>query len=1190
MDVVTELVARATGYLILLQDIIARTPPQKVTPADQPADNQPTAQPATPQPATKDPATPQPATSTQAEPQELAVIRIDPAAGLAPATQLFAESKELRDRAQELAPPGITAEPFPPALKDYLTSLPADEQSRLGPLLPKISVAIQTVSVAIQLVAWVEKRFEENPTSQTQLQHRGDGFVAPEFWRRWLRAQLHRDVALRQSLAECLQYVPSLVAQVLAAAAQAGKPLDEAKTREIYESDQKIAAALTALELPLPFALAQLAELDDINGRRRRFDLPTDETLDPLERADKLHLVGLAFSGGGIRSATFNLGLLQGLTQRGWLSRIDYLSTVSGGGYVGSWLVAWIKRLGSLHKAINRLDPNISSGPRAEEVRPIRWLRMYSNYLAPNPSIMSTDSWTMGLTWLRNTLLNQITLILALAAVLAFGGALVRIWLYQLQWSDPGWRSVLVTSLVLLGPGALLAGYGMSMFDQHHRWPPRKRVRWLVAGMAGLALLGAYLCSGWMFSLAFPHRSLTSSSEDINPICDILTQLAIGYIPCSKPILWPVSVVGTLLLLLIAALGRYDKCFYPSSFRGTAESWTSRWWIAVLAILSASIIAACAGTAALTFVWWVLDVLRQKAADDPGQQEFYQYLGLTLGPPLTLEALGVSVVVRMALLGRNFPDERREWWGRMGAVIQLMAFVWLLLAGSTLLAEHGFRKVNFPYIISVLGGWSALIIAGLRLAFSPSTTAAEDKPDSSAVVTAVVGVAPYAFALVLLMLVAKGIVLLLHHTPLGLPMASPGPALGLAVVFGLLALLLGWRLSVNEFSMHHFYRNRLSRAYLGASRRRLDREQSANAFTSFDQEDDLKLTALCPDAPPPLNEDPYEGPYLLINTALNATKVTDLAQQDRKAESFVFSPRYCGFDISRIRPEKQGSTTFEYGYRPTRQYAYSEDNGPAVGTAMTISGAAANPNWGYHSSPATAFLLTLFNVRLGWWLGNPAHATTWKQADPGLGLLYLLYDTFGRSATDDRFVCLSDGGHFDNMGLYELVRRRTHYVILGDGEEDHDFTCEGLANAIRRCRVDFGVEIEIDVTSITQRDEKTRYSTASCAVGRIHYPDRPDAGWLLYCKSSLTNTLPTDVREYAEKNKVFPHESTGDQFFSEPQFESYRRLGLHIADLTFEGITALQNPPQAQDLEAVFNGLFRKWGGRYRPKTDSPAA
>ena len=146
-----------------------------------------------------------------------------------------------------------------------------------------------------------------------------------------------------------------------------------------------------------------------------------------------------------------------------------------------------------------------------------------------------------------------------------------------------------------------------------------------------------------------------------------------------------------------------------------------------------------------------------------------------------------------------------------------------------------------------------------------------------------------------------------------------------------------------------------------------------------------------------------------------------------------------------------------YGYPPF---------GIGLGTAVAISGAAASPNMGHQSSPPAAFLMTMFNARLGWWMGNPRDKYNWLRSSPRRGLLYLLNELF--SLTNDRthFVNLSDGGHFENLGIYELIRRRCRYIIACDAEQDESLTFSGLGNAIRKCRIDFGAEISVRSTRI----------------------------------------------------------------------------------------------------------------------------
>ncbi len=118
----------------------------------------------------------------------------------------------------------------------------------------------------------------------------------------------------------------------------------------------------------------------------------------------------------------------------------------------------------------------------------------------------------------------------------------------------------------------------------------------------------------------------------------------------------------------------------------------------------------------------------------------------------------------------------------------------------------------------------------------------------------------------------------------------------------------------------------------------------------------------------------------------------------------------------------------------------------SLGTAVAISGAAASPNMGYHTSPPVAFLLTLFNVRMGWWLGNPRARYTWRYSSPRIGLIYMLGELFGTTSSSSDYVSLSDGGHFENLGIYELVRRRCRYIIVGDAEQDEDFKFGGLGS------------------------------------------------------------------------------------------------------------------------------------------------
>jgi hypothetical protein len=348
-------------------------------------------------------------------------------------------------------------------------------------------------------------------------------------------------------------------------------------------------------------------------------------------------------------------------------------------------------------------------------------------------------------------------------------------------------------------------------------------------------------------------------------------------------------------------------------------------------------------------------------------------------------------------------------------------------------------------------------------------------------------------------------------------------------------LLLGRRASINLFSLNNFYGNRLTRCYVGAS----TQPRSPNPFTGFATEDRVLFRDLGPS-----EGKKTQKPIHIVNTALNLVGGKELAWQQRKAAAFSFTPLFTGFALP---PTTEMSG--EEAFWPTRSYTGSE--GPSMGNLMAISGAAASPNMGYHSSPAMGFLLTVFNVRLGRWCPNPASVDPGNMSrhGPRAGWWFLFKELFGLTSEVSGFVYLSDGGHFENLGLYELVRRRCQTIVVSDASFDPTYSFEDLGNAIRKCRVDLGVEVSIDVNPIRLKKD-TGFSSESVAIGNIRYPGDADepSGRLIFIKATLTGSEPTELREYRANHPEFPHRATSDQFFDEPTFESYRRLGRFIGD------------------------------------------
>ena len=173
----------------------------------------------------------------------------------------------------------------------------------------------------------------------------------------------------------------------------------------------------------------------------------------------------------------------------------------------------------------------------------------------------------------------------------------------------------------------------------------------------------------------------------------------------------------------------------------------------------------------------------------------------------------------------------------------------------------------------------------------------------------------------------------------------------------------------------------------------------------------------------------------------------------------------------------------------------------------------------------------------------------------------MLSEVLGQSDQKKGYVYLSDGGHFENLAVYELIRRHCRLIVACDGDCDPKYEFENLLSLTEKARTDFGARIEIKYEAI-RPSGGSRESGVNHVVGTIYYdPKNPkDTGTLIFIKASLPKkdvagvkpsdpeerTLPDDVWHYAKLNGTFPHQSTADQWFDELQFESYRALGEYI--------------------------------------------
>jgi len=546
---------------------------------------------------------------------------------------------------------------------------------------------------------------------------------------------------------------------------------------------------------------------------------------------------------------------------------------------------------------------------------------------------------------------------------------------------------------------------------------------------------------------------------------------------------------------------------------------------------------------------------------------------VVLAVPIVLGVLMVASTVLTGLLTNIEREEEREWWARAGGLLISCLLCWLALNGIAFFGADFLQSMRAP-ILGALGlgagyigsaaGLSAATTSGLKRVKAEQLTKFESFLAKHGMIALVAsGIALVCLALALAALTSwlrsnlfdrltdvaaskdPGVLqhYLIHYLRLTVHVVQSGlgfwsldrlklDSLATFIVFAaacLLALFANMFININTFSLHGMYRMRLTRSYLGAS----NFARHPDTFTNFDRTDNIhEVDMPCQDAP-----------LHVINTALNLVATRNMAWQQRKAEPFTFSPISAG--------------SWRLGYVPTA--AYGGSKGVSLGTAMAISGAAFNPNMGYNSSPLVTLLMTFFNARLGWWLPNPIwpHLRQWPAGSktrrflgrngPKWALMPLLNEALGNTDDSYKWIELSDGGHFENLGLYEMVLRRCRHIIVVDADADHEFQFEDLGNAIRKIEIDLGVPITFpDFPRGLPMTKGVAPQNIYCIRGEIQYDcvdDDAPKGELLFIKPMLNGSEPPDIRAYAAAHQTFPHEATSNQFFNEAQFESYRHLG-----------------------------------------------
>lgn len=1036
--------------------------------------------------------------------------------------------------------------------------------------------------------------------------------------------------------------------------------------------------ALSKPEEPATRSDVVRAEREAVAERRLEAYGEGDHTARPL--------TGLALSGGGIRSATFSLGVLEELEQRGVRGLFDYLSTVSGGGYIGSWWSAYLARkqrvaghdlMSAVRDAVsgiveespmlkacapnlvnkarqtreeqNTENPLFSSafprprlaGGSADEDFSLRHLRLHSNYLTPRKGL-SWDTWravtviarNLVLTWavllpftVAVVLVAQIYFLLGSATLFtaehatfaaALGawwvaagppivgilntlGVLTLVWLLY-QGSRSRIPQVGVCAAALLMAAALMAvgsgtpngriigftaasavlatalflfrifgGFRQSLATPSDHAVRRNQIVYvqerfvallvavtaalLTGGLAHLLLplaekqVGAAVAEagGWMAVLAAigsavytvleaspaggadrletSHSRLQKVLFAVAPVL-LLAVLLVLMSQFTRDVLLAAQANQKLFhALLVAALIGVLLCWVYASYETSwhklhlASRYRQRLVVAGVGIMAGVFASTVWRHATSTWMFWIVLAFAAWCFDVIARR-----LGASARSDEELQRSNVveSEVLHVRLLG-------------LGAAVGTF-FAASVVAGSWWL------EVPLLQELAVLALVFSCALIGL---------------------TWQVGSGQTGKAQCLLAYAAAVSIVLLAFGYYGWIPATPAPQVRSTVPLWVIAaamltsagawtLAFGWSTDPNNLSLHAFYRARLVRAYLGASN--LERRSTNALIDDAVAGDDVRLHEMQNTA--------RGAPYHLVNATLNLSGDSELGSVQRRAAPFIFSPKFCGGE--------------KCGFRATKAYMGGQ---MTLGTAVAISGAAASPNMGSQTPGAPlAMLMTFFNVRLGFWAPTPRHKA-WRSRQARFWSFYTLTEFLSRTSDRASYCFLSDGGHFDNTGVYALVERGCRIIVLVDCGADGSRTFSDLGNLARRVRIDFGAEVDIDLADLGPTDPKACRNPF--VVGTILYssaylreigdpnPDDPSA-YLVVIKPSIIGYEPADVRQYGFQNEPFPQQSTVDQFFDEAQFESYRRLGVHCAECALDALL----PASATSPTQVLDGLL----------------
>lgn len=882
---------------------------------------------------------------------------------------------------------------------------------------------------------------------------------------------------------------------------------------------------------------ATISEAVSTPLQRRRQKLATITTDETFPAPESL---AVAFSGGGIRSATISLGAAQAFAKAKRLLDFDYVTSVSGGGYFASFLVSLftptaVRGFGEpisadkaddddvikqhadyAHRALTSdAREEIIVGPNSKPIRnPVWWLREHSRYLAPNGA---TD-YAMSATYLiRNWLgmLYVFSLPIAVFFMLAFG---------------------LLQSLV----GAY--------------------------GPAGDFILNAI--------------------RGVNPFADCAAHVGtfrptfLPYKPEDVPLISPLLLFAPVVLFLGLASG---LSYWLTEWLSSKRKWTLFFVIPIAPKHGPALfLGGLAGTGLVTA--WASSVLWGVGCE---QVNFAVYLG-RFGTALILASVLIGFILWLRTIAsktKAFVSELRRHMTKLTSVLNIALLVVLGL-GMIDTAAIWLQNRDFGVgsswltgigVITTLGAWLMNKIPGW---FGGTGKITEWIASHVSTTALIAGTGLFAtLALFTDLIVQRA---LWNGAPWMSRMVDDlwwwnyaYCALALLILFVLTGASTGF---INLSSLHNLYAARLTRAYLGGSnalrlQEALDKPGYAKVTESHAR-DDIRIRDY--------QEAITAAPLHLINVTLNETRNksgSQLVERDRKGVPVTFGPEGVFINAGREgRPGQQCSFTWD-------EIKTANAESLSVGQLCAISGAAASSGMGAHTTLGTSLAMTFGNIRLGYWwrtgrlLGEDASFFDdfwgWlylKVTRPLRTYFYLWNEMTSSYSRAYERLNLSDGGHFDNSGTYELLRRGVKTIVVYDNGADPDYRFDDLENIIRKARIDLGISLNVaSPTAVTRMvgkkgaalflngsagDWRARAKTtdgdavALMLFGYAHVFDEEaqtqtlkHRHTIIWMKPRIYDGVTQDVVGYRNNHPHFPQETTGDQFFDEAQWESYRAMG-----------------------------------------------